>query len=162
MNRNLNDITNDGYLKIVNINGQNLMCFESGKIYRINENGIQLINNIANNNKYNKLSWKNKCFLAHRIIGYAFLGLDIDNEKLHIDHIDGNKGNNNVDNLRIVSHQQNHFNRTTAKGYYFSKANQKFRAMIRINGKSIHIGYYTTESDARAAYPAAKLIYHII
>ena len=55
MNRDLNDIINDGYLKIVNINGQILMCFESGKIYRINNNGIQLIKNTANCNNYNSI-----------------------------------------------------------------------------------------------------------
>ena len=57
-----------------------------------------------------------KTYLHHRIIGYAFLGLDIDNVFTCIDHIDRNRINNNWLNLRLVTKQQNAFNRN-AKGY---------------------------------------------
>jgi hypothetical protein len=46
----------------------------------------------------------------HRIIASAFLGLDIENRENLIDHIDGNRSNNKVSNLRIVTHTQNCMN----------------------------------------------------
>ena len=100
-----------------------------------------------------------KNYRIHRIVAYAFLGLDINNPNTYIDHIDRNKINNDWLNLRIVSHQQNLFN-TKAKGYYYK--NGKFRAYIRVNNKYIHLGTFEKEEDARDAYLEAKKIYHII
>ena len=79
----------------------------------------------------------------------------------HIDHIDGNKLNNHIDNLRVVTHQENHFNRTKAKGYTFDKKGMNYRAYIKFN-KLIHLGCYDTETDAREAYLEAKAKYHHI
>ena len=79
-----------------------------------------------------------------------------------LDHIDGNKINNIIDNLRDVTNQQNSWNRTTAKGYSWHKSANKFCAVIQINGKSKHLGYYTTEQEARNAYLKAKETHHVI
>lgn len=43
-----------------------------------------------------------------------------------------------------------------AKGYSWAKRVKKWRACIRANGKNKHLGYYKTESEARAAYLQAK------
>ena len=98
----------------------------------------------------------------HRIMGYAFLNLDIENSKLEIDHIDGNRINNHISNLRIVSKQQNQFNRTKAKGFHFNKRIKKYQAYIGVNSKMILLGLYTTEEEAHQAYLNAKIIYHPI
>jgi hypothetical protein len=100
-------------------------------------------------------------YYRHRIIGFAYLGLDINNLKLMIDHINRDTLNNCVDNLRIVSSQQNNFNRT-CKGYCWHKRDRKYHARIRLNGKYIHLGCYDNEEDARQAYLKGKAIYHII
>lgn len=78
-----------------------------------------------------------------------------------IDHIDRNRSNNYLSNLRVVTHQQNLFN-TKAKGYRWIKNDQKYEAQIKINGKQQYLGRYDTEQEARAAYLEAKKIYHII
>ena len=44
--------------------------------------------------------------LLHRLVAKAFLGLDSDTV-LEVNHKDGNRHNNVVDNLEVVSHQQN-------------------------------------------------------
>jgi len=79
-----------------------------------------------------------------------------------IDHIDGNPLNNNIENLRLVTHQENHFNMTRAKGYNWDKKNKKWKAQIKLNDKTKHLGRFDNEEDARNAYLEAKKKYHII
>ena len=78
-----------------------------------------------------------------------------------IDHININSLDNRIENLRVLNNQQNNFNKEV-KGYTWVKNNNKWRAMIAVNGKSIHIGYFTEEADARQAYLTAKEKYHIM
>lgn len=79
-----------------------------------------------------------------------------------IDHKDGNRLNNKIDNLREVTNQQNQQNQTKAKGYCFDKITNKFRSIIGVDGKLIHLGRFNTEQEAHQAYLDAKKIYHII
>ena len=79
-----------------------------------------------------------------------------------IDHIDGNPLNNNIENLRVVTNQQNQWNRTRAKGYIWDKKRNKWRAKITLNNKTINLGIFDNEDDARNAYLDAKKKYHII
>ena len=96
---------------------------------------------------------------AHRLAWF----LHYETLPIHsIDHIDGDRSNNKIDNLRDVTHQQNHMNRTKAKGYYWHKKNNKFQAQIRIDGKTKFLGFFHTEQEARNAYLKAKEIYHVI
>jgi hypothetical protein len=79
-----------------------------------------------------------------------------------VDHIDGNPSNNNIENLRVVSHQENQWNQTRAKGYRWYKQKNKWCAYITINKKMKYLGLFELEEDARQAYLDAKEIYHII
>jgi hypothetical protein len=78
-----------------------------------------------------------------------------------IDHINGFRDDNRIDNLRAVTHQQNQWNRK-AKGYCLHNQTNKWLSRIRLNGKSIHLGYFDTEEEARQAYITAKQKYHVI
>jgi hypothetical protein len=78
-----------------------------------------------------------------------------------LDHINGVSDDNRICNLRSVTKQQNQFNRNP-KGYYFNKGRNKYSSQIMIDGKSIHLGYFNTEEDARQSYINAKEKYHII
>ena len=54
--------------------------------------------------------WKNgkpKTFLVARLVAFTFYEKDINNKSLTVDHIDGNRLNNNINNLEIVSLQEN-------------------------------------------------------
>jgi hypothetical protein len=97
----------------------------------------------------------------HRVIAAAYLGLDLANTKCQVDHINRIKTDNRLINLRLVTHQQNQFNRS-AKGYGWDKLANKWKAQIKLNGKSKTIGYYVEEEDARSSYLAAKEELHII
>lgn len=81
---------------------------------------------------------------------------------LQIDHIDCCRTNNFLSNLRVVTHQQNQWNRIQTKGYRWDKNSHKWRASIKLNNKSKSLGSFSTESEARQAYLDAKAIYHVI
>jgi AP2 domain len=66
-------------------------------------------------------------------------------------------------NLRYATVQQNSFNRgpnkgRRFKGVFWHAQVQKWRAMIRVNGKLICLGLYSSEEDAARAYDARAVI----
>ena len=103
-----------------------------------------------------------KCVFIHRIVAGAFLGLDMSDVKISVDHINGVTHDNRLVNLRLVTHQQNHFNQTTSLGYSWDKHANKWHAQIRLDGRNIHLGYFDNPEDARKAYLDAKLVHHQI
>ena len=96
---------------------------------------------------------KRRLLYLHRLLMNAPAGMEVD-------HINGIKHDNRKENLRIVTTQINQHNQKSAKGYYWNKNAGKYRAEIALNNKSIYLGYYNTETEARQAYLAAKKIYH--
>jgi len=78
-----------------------------------------------------------------------------------IDHYNRKKDDNRIENLHVVTSQQNQWN-TNVKGYYWEKRINKWAAQITLNGKKINLGYFENEEDAAAAYLEAKPKYHVI
>ena len=101
-----------------------------------------------------------KMYKVHRIVAMAFLGLDITNPKIQVDHIDHNTENNSVENLRVCSSAENNQNRKNIKGYYFCKKTNKYKVKIILNGKPTHGGYYVNEEDAKKRYLEMKQEQH--
>ena len=62
----------------------------------------------------------------HRLVAKTFLP-DF-SEKLQVDHIDGNRLNNDLSNLRMVTASDNQRNILSAKGYTYDKQRNTFRA----------------------------------
>jgi|VirMetMinimDraft_7_1064189.scaffolds.fasta_scaffold62103_2 hypothetical protein len=81
---------------------------------------------------------------------------------LQIDHINHLEADNRMSNLRLVTAQQNQYNRRDVKGYYWRKDVRKWQAQIRIYGKKTNLGLFHTEWDAALAYLHAKKLYHQI
>ena len=149
---------NEDY-RIITLHENKLKVYRDGRIEKIDKKVKSIISTTGYyviNLFYTELGKK---FKVHRIIAYAFLGLDIENPKEIVDHIDRNKLNNNVVNLRIVTKQQNAFN-TNSKGYFWDKPRNKWRSRISVSGKHVHLGRYKTEACARYAYLTAKNHYH--
>lgn len=48
-----------------------------------------------------------KCEKIHRLVAGAFLGLDLEDSTVEVNHEDTNRLNNRLDNLKIVTHKQN-------------------------------------------------------
>ena len=90
---------------------------------------------------YWKVMLKKEHYSCHRII-YSIFHKDLSTD-MDIDHIDGNRSNNKISNLRIVSHGVNQRNRAKRKtntsnmtGVYFDEKNQRWRATWRsLDGK---------------------------
>ena len=88
--------------------------------------------------------------------------------KYIVDHINGNSLDNQKGNLRAVTIQQNNFNRAKCKnkksskykGVCWSKHKNLWVASIKINKKSIRLGYFNFEIDAATAYnEKAKVLF---
>ncbi len=75
-----------------------------------------------------------------------------------IDHINGNRSDNRLHNLRLATRSQNNHNRHApraaihGKGVTFHKASGRFRAYLNINHKQISFGYFDTVEEAKDAY----------
>jgi len=83
-----------------------------------------------------------------------------------IDHIDGNPLNNKWDNLRDVTSQENGRNKRILKnntsgftGVCWDDVNKKWRAFIRVDRKTIHIGRFTNIQQAIDARKDANIKY---
>jgi hypothetical protein len=84
-----------------------------------------------------------------------------------LDHIDGNKANNAIANLRLATDAQNawnsrmqHDNASGLKGIYFAPHVSMYRARIKVQGKTFCLGYYKTKEEAHAAYCKAAREHH--
>jgi len=77
-----------------------------------------------------------------------------------IDHINHTRDDNSIENLRLVTNQQNNFNRDGVKGY--CRDRNKWKARIVLNGKVIPLGRFDKEEDAAAEYLKAKARLHVI
>ena len=101
-------------------------------------------------------------FSYHRLIYYFYNPeWDILNTELVIDHINRDKLDNSIENLRSGTQQENNWNRG-AKGCYFHKQTGKWVAQIAINKKNIYLGLHNTEEEDHEVYLQAKKKYHII
>lgn len=107
---------------------------------------------------------KNKTYYTHKLIWMLYYDEIPQNE---LDHIDGNKINNKIENLRKATHSENNRNRSKPsnntsgyKGVAWHKQENKWRAYITINQKQISLGLYDDKEDAVKAYNNAATKYH--
>jgi hypothetical protein len=94
---------------------------------------------------------------AHRIAWIHYYG-EMPAEGRLIDHINGDKTDNRISNLRLVTRQQNIHNKpgrggtSRHKGVQWSKTARKWVAVLRHEGKNRHLGFFNSEEDAAARY----------
>ncbi len=101
----------------------------------------------------------------HRIIWVYHY--DTISSNLQIDHIDGNKTNNMIENLRLATNSQNKSNnkrvycnsKSNILGVHWCKTYRKWVSQIKKNNKKIHLGYFVNQEDAIAARKAGESQY---
>lgn len=99
----------------------------------------------------------------HRLIYLMFHG----NLPLRIDHIDGDKLNNRIENLRECTQSQNLCNSKTRKdnmsgnkGVYWKKKKKKWCAEISYRGKRTFLGYFWDKEVAAQILRIERLALH--
>ena len=104
-----------------------------------------------NKDGYFVCQWKHKIMYLHRMIFMYHHGYLPE----QIDHIDGNKSNNKIDNLRAADNSLNMHNTTKrvdntsgVKGVWFSKRDNKWVAEFQFRGKKIHVGAFIDIEEA--------------
>ena len=113
---------------------------------------------------YRQVMINYKLYKYHRVVYWIHnpeWDIDDNCRDNSIDHIDRDKSNNNIENLRLVTHKHNMWNRD-CKGYCIDKSRGKYKSEICVNGKRKSLGYFENEDDARNAYLNAKAIHHRI
>jgi hypothetical protein len=94
-----------------------------------------------------------KIFTVHRLV-YQHYGIDWD-ETLTVDHIDMNRTNNHISNLRMATRQQQVYNRpykVNELGRGVCKRGNKYATYMNINKKKTYLGLFDTPEEANQAY----------
>jgi len=83
------------------------------------------------------------------------------------DHINGDRADNRIVNLRLATRAENQRNKrmssrnqTGYKGVHWRTKNQKWTAIINDRGKNVFLGYFDDPKSAHAAYCDAAKRFH--
>lgn len=114
---------------------------------------------------YSVIPFRRKRYSAHRL---AWLYVTGKWPEKFIDHINGIKSDNRIENLREATNAENHQNLKNAMksnksgflGVSKRSDRNKWVASIKLNGKPIHIGDYDSPEVAYEAYLAKKRELH--
>jgi len=112
---------------------------------------------------YRRGSIDDKTFRSHRVawaIHYGYWPIS------SLDHINGDRADNRINNLRLATHQENMRNRAINRnntsgicGVYWVKSEGKWKAHIKMNKSIIHLGYFQNIEEAAAARAEAATKY---
>lgn len=133
--------------------------------WRVSPNRRIRVGSVAGckNNGYYKTCLDGAEVMAHRLVWAHYHGVW---PEFEIDHINGNRADNRISNLRDVPHMVNSQNikgpfRNNSIGLLgVVKDHGRYTARIGVNGKTIHVGMYGTPEEAHAAYMGAKRNLH--
>ena len=99
--------------------------------------------------------------------GISRIIMGVSDPKVQVDHINHDKFDNRKQNLRVVSPQQNAYNKNVYKnnesgytGVHLYKPTGKYMAYIKADGKRKHLGYYKPVEEAYTAYVRASKELH--
>lgn len=118
-----------------------------------------------NSTGYVRIRYNHRYYPAHRIAWY--LHTKQDPSGLQIDHINSSRSDNRIANLRLATPGENAKNMrkrkgTTSqyKGASWRARTGKWRARIKVDGHSIHLGCFNTDYEAHLAYCKAAAVLH--
>lgn len=116
------------------------------------------------NDGYRRVRLRGRNYKAHRLAWLLHYGADPG--AMHIDHIDGNRSNNAIANLRLCTQQQNSSNMSVKKNNTsgvpgVSKyRNGKWRAYVNKERKQHYLGIFETLAEAVQARNQASALLH--
>ena len=127
------------------------------KIARKNVMAGDIAGHLCKSTGYEKITFNRRGFKSHRVIWALVHG---EWPELEVDHINGDRSDNKISNLRLASHVENIRNMKTRKNKKcvlkgvtpYKNQTNKFVAQIRIDGKQQKLGVFSTEQEAHNAY----------
>ena len=129
---------------------------ETGKIMKLTESAYGYL--VLNLYKDGKPTQKK----VHKLVAEAF-STNPENKRT-VDHIDANRKNNCIANLRFATHAENSRNMkrhadnsSIYKGVSLYKRCNRWVARIKFTDKHIYLGSFTSEKEAATAYNAAAI-----
>jgi hypothetical protein len=110
---------------------------------------------------YLRSSVGGKSYRVHRLVFLYHHGY----MPTQVDHIDGNRMNNRIENLREATSSQNNQNRKATsssglKGVVWHKQSKKWVASICVNRKSVHLGSFISIEEAALVANKARQLAH--
>lgn len=115
----------------------------------------------ANCNGYKRGKINNQFFFAHRVVWAMMFG-DCTNQ---IDHINGDRADNRIENLRSVTNAENAKNKrhiqnaSGVTGVRVERRTGRWRAEIKVSGRLIFLGTFVKKSEAVTARKNAECKY---
>jgi HNH endonuclease/AP2 domain len=107
---------------------------------------------------YIQLNVDGKFYYGHRLAWWFVYGEWPSGE---LDHINGDRSDNRIANLRLASRQQNAANtpkrRAGLKGVFWNTRRKKWYAQMQFRRSKLHLGVFNTEAEAHKAYCRATL-----
>lgn len=101
---------------------------------------------------YGRVNINNATYLAHRVAWAMAYG---EWPSAHLDHINGVRSDNRIENLRLSTPLENARNRTINRnnksgcsGVFWRERNEHWQANIRHLGRTIHLGCFVEKFDA--------------
>ncbi len=114
---------------------------------------------------YRRVRLMGRDYKAHRLAWLLYHG--VDPGALHIDHIDGNRSNNAINNLRLCTQRQNSRNMPVKKnntsgvpGVSWHRKTGKWRAYVNRERKQHYLGVFETLAEAVEARNHAAALLH--
>ncbi len=148
-------------------------CPNTGNIWWLDTEHVskklrgQLANSYFKSTGYKRICIDKKIYCQHRI---AWLFGHRKEPVGMIDHINGIRDDNRLENLRDVSNSVNGQNKKIAMSsnrigvlgvrYRKSRISKPYEACIKVNGKNKYLGNYSTPEEAHQAYLTAKRELH--
>jgi hypothetical protein len=136
----------------------------NGKLERIDlrrtDGKWKVVDNKKNSgNGYCLVGFNGRMVSYHVIVWILSTGKDIP-QGMEIDHINGNKIDSRIENLRLVTKRENQQNRKKHRagrlvGAIYNKERNYWQSQIKINKNQIFLGYYKTKQEANEAYKIA-------
>lgn len=141
--------------------------YKDGGLYRIvkTSNSVKIGDRFGSviGTGYRMGHFLNKLYYEHRLIFMYHFGYF----PKEIDHINRNKFDNHIENLRDCTFEENQQNKNRridnvsgVVGVYWSLQKRKWKAEIMYNGIHKHLGFFRTKETAKLIRRCAELKYH--
>jgi hypothetical protein len=146
-----------------------LFYYKDGNLYnRVSRGSVKkdsLSGYIAEDG-YRRIRVDGKYYYIHRLIWFLITSKIVPDD-LFIDHIDGNRLNNDINNLRLATSLENQYNKfrqrngsSVYKGVWYDSKKSCWKAAIRLKDTRKYIGQFESELEAAIAYDKIAIELH--